>query len=154
GASEVRRGVGRVYRNPTLAPAEFAPTLRVLAFDVETSLDGRKLYAIAAAGVGGDRVFLVASAPDARARLQTAVAGLGYVAVVADERAALAGFLDHVRATDPDVLTGWNVGDFDVPVLLRVGHRVRLRVALGRTDDVVEVRRDPGFTRDPRVIPG
>ena len=40
--------------------------------------------------------------------------------LVADERACLDAFLDHLRQADPDVLTGWNLGDFDVPVLLRV----------------------------------
>jgi len=59
GRHERRPGVGRVYRNPALAPAEFTPRLRVLSFDVETSLDGRRLYSIAAAGAGGDHVFFV-----------------------------------------------------------------------------------------------
>ena len=64
----------------------------------------------------------------------------------------LEAFLAHLRAADPDVLTGWNVGDFDVPVLLRVARRTRPPLALGRTDEEAEVRRDLGFTRDPRVI--
>ena len=152
GPWERRPGVGRVYRNPGLAPNDFVPRLRILAFDVETSPDGRRLYSIAAAGTGGDRVLLVVPDLDALSATTRALADLPHVKVVPDERAALAGFLAHLRAADPDVLTGWNVGDFDVPVLLRVGRRTGLRVALGRTDDEAEVRRDPGFTRDPRVI--
>jgi DNA polymerase-2 len=140
GPYERRSGVGRVYRNPALAPDDFTPRLRVLSFDVETSPDGRRLYAIATAGAGGDHVFLVAGHP---------VAG---ATVLPDERACLAALLAHVRAVDPDVLTGWNVGDFDVSVLLAVGRRVGLRVTLGRTDEEVEVRRDQSFTREPRVI--
>jgi DNA polymerase II len=152
GPWERRSGVGRVYRNPALAPADFVPRLRVLAFDIETSPDGRYLYSIASAGTGGDRVFLVDPDGGALPATAHALADLPQVTVVPDERAALAGFLAHLRAVDPDVLTGWNVGDFDVPVLLRVGRRTHLRVTLGRTDDEAEVRRDPGFTRDPRVI--
>ena len=114
--------------------------------------DGRRLYSIAAAGAGGDRVLLVVPDPSALSATTRALADLPHVKAVPDERAALAGFLAHLRAADPDVLTGWNVGDFDVPVLLRVGRRTGPRVALGRTDDEAEVRRDPGFTRDPRVI--
>src|SRR5439155_937104 len=49
GDFERRPGVGRVYRNPTLAPAELAPRLRVLSLDVETSLDGQRLYSLALA---------------------------------------------------------------------------------------------------------
>ena len=57
GPFEPRPGVGRVYRNPRLEPAVFEPRLRILSLDIETSLDGRFLYSIAAAGHGGrDRV--------------------------------------------------------------------------------------------------
>ncbi|MGH7268101.1 MAG: 3'-5' exonuclease, partial [Candidatus Rokuibacteriota bacterium] len=140
GPFERRPGVGRVYRNPDLGPAAFVPRLRVLSFDVETSLDGRRLNTIAAAGAGGDRVWLVAAAPVAGAE------------AVPDERSCLAGFLDHVRAVDPDVLTGWNVADFDVAVLLRCARRAGLRLTLGRTDDEPEVQRDQSFTRDARVV--
>jgi DNA polymerase-2 len=137
---ESRPGVGRVYRNPALAPADWMPRLTVLSFDIETSPDGARLYAIAAAGHGGDRVLLVGHRPVAGAE------------VVPDERTLVERFLAHVRAADPDVLTGWNVADFDVGVLLRAARRAGLRLALGRTDEEVEVHRDPSFTRESRVI--
>lgn len=140
GAFERRPGVGRVYRNPELQPAAFTPRLRVLAFDVETSLDGRQLYSIAMAGAGGERVLLVG---------RGAVPG---AEVVSDERACVEHFLEHVRTVDPDVLTGWNVCDFDVGVLLRACRRLGLRLTLGRTEDEADVRRDQSFTREPRVI--
>jgi DNA polymerase-2 len=149
GPFERRPGVGRVYRNPRLEPAAFEPRLRVLSFDIETSLDGRFLYSIATAGHGGDHVWVV------RPGESGALPGLppGVAAhLVPSERACVAAFLAHLRAVDPDVLTGWNVGDFDVPVLQRVARRAQLRLALGRTDEDAEVRRDLGFTRDPRVI--
>jgi DNA polymerase-2 len=149
GTFERRPGAGRVYRNPELAPATVVPRLRVLSFDVETSLDGRSLYSIAAAGHGGERVWLVR--PGATGPLPGLPDGAAGV-LVPDERACLEGFLAHLRGADPDVLTGWNIGDFDIPVLQRVARRARRALALGRTDDEVEVRRDPGFTRDPRVI--
>jgi DNA polymerase-2 len=140
GPFERRPGVGRVYRNPTLAPADFAPALRILSFDLETSPDGRRLYSIACAGAGGERVLLVGAPP---------VAGAD---VVADERALITAFLAHVRGADPDVITGWNVCDFDLTVLLRAAERLGIRFALGRTDEVLEIRRDQTFTRDPRAI--
>src|SRR5262249_59487973 len=89
---------------------------------------------------GGAHVFFVGDA-----------AGPG-VESLPDERRCLTRFLDHLRAADPDVLTGWNVGDFDVGVLLRVCRRLGLRCALGRTDEEAEIRRDQSFTREPRVI--
>jgi len=140
GPFERRPGVGRVYRNPTLEPATFAPALRVLSLDLETSVDGKRLYSLAMAGAGGERVLLVGRKP---------VAGAD---VVADERALLDAFLAHVRAVDPDVLTGWNVCDFDLAVLQRACQRLGLRCALGRTDEELELRRDQSFTRESRAI--
>src|SRR5579885_1931417 len=122
GPFERRPGLGRVYRNPALAPAAFTPRLRVLSLDVETSLDATTVYSIAVAGAGGERVFLVGDAPVAGAE------------VVPDERTLIARFLAHVRAADPDVLTGWNVCDFDLAVLLRCARRSGVRFALGRAD--------------------
>jgi DNA polymerase-2 len=140
GSYERRPDVGRVYRNPSLLPADFAPRLRILSFDLETSLDGKRLYSVAMAGAGGERVLLVR--PDA-------VPG---VDVVPDERALLEAFIAHVRRVDPDVLTGWNVCDFDLAVLLRASARLGVRCTLGRTDDEVDLRRDQSFTRESRAI--
>ncbi len=140
GPFERRPGVGRVYHDPEIGPADFVPSLRVLAIDVETSLDGERLYSIATAGAGGEHVFLVAT---------RAVAG---AETVPDERTCLARFLEHVRLADPDVLTGWNVCDFDLAVLLRRCRRHGLRCALGRTDDELELQRDQSFTREPRAV--
>src|SRR5207247_1035540 len=72
--------------------------------------------------------------------------------VVPDERALLERFLAHVRSVDPDVLTGWNVCDFDLTVLQRACRRAGLRCALGRTDDELEIRRDQNFTRESRAV--
>src|SRR5207247_4288596 len=107
GGFERRPGVGRVYRNPTLAPAEFAPRLGVLSLDVETSLDGRRLYSLAMAGAGGERVLMIA---------RREVAGGD---AVPDGAALLERFLAHVRRVDPDARAGWHVGAFDLAVLQR-----------------------------------
>jgi DNA polymerase II len=149
GPFERRPGVGRVYRNPLLEPAAFEPRLRILSLDIETSLDGRFLYSIAAAGHGGDHVWVVRSGESGPLTgLPPDVTALR----VPSERACIQAFLGHLRAADPDVLTGWNIGDFDVTVLQRVARRAQIRLALGRTEEEAEVRRDLGFTRDPRVI--
>lgn len=139
GPFERRPGVGRVYRDPTIGPADFEPRLRLLAFDVETSPDGETLYAIAAAGTGGERVWIVSPRPVAGAE------------AVPDARTLLVRFLAHVRAADPDALTGWSVVEFDLTLLQRHARRVGLRLALGRTDEEVDIQRDPSFTREPRA---
>lgn len=142
GAFTRRPGVGRVYQNPELAPAEWTPSLRVLSLDIETSLDGRLLYCIGVSGVGGEHVWMVGERP---------VEG---VEIVSDERALLERFLAHLRTADPDVLTGWNVTDFDLSMLQRFCHRHRLRCTLGRSDDELEIQRDQSYTREGRAVLG
>src|SRR5262249_20665255 len=105
----------------------------------ETSLDGEALYAIAVAGAGGDRVWMVGDAPVAGAE------------TVPDERMLVERFLAHVREADPDVLTGWSVVEFDLNVLQRHARQNGLRLALGRNDEEVDIQRDPSFTREPRA---
>jgi len=140
GPFERRPGLGRVYANPRLAPAQWVPALRVLSFDIETSPDAARLYSIACAGAGGEHVWLIGPAP---------VEG---ATVVADERALVRAFVAHVRASDPDVLTGWNVTDFDLPVLQRAARGAGLRFAIGRDDEEADFQRERGFTRESRVL--
>ncbi|WP_438022918.1 DNA polymerase II [Sorangium sp. So ce233] len=148
GPFELRPGVGRVYRNPELVPATFVPELRVLSLDIETSLDGEQLFCIGLAGAGGERCLLVRDEP--------VPGGLpDYVERLPDERAVLERFLAHVAEADPDVLTGWNIPDFDLPALQRYCRRAGLPCALGRGADEIAILRDPGFTREARaILPG
>ena len=57
-----------------------------------------------------------------------------------------------MRAADPDVITGWNVVDFDLAVLLAACRRAGLRFAIGRTDDEFDLQRDQSFTRESRAV--
>jgi DNA polymerase-2 len=132
--------LGRLYHNATVRPASWTPRLRVLSFDIETSLDAGRLWSIAVAGAGGEHVWMVHDA---------AVPG---ASVVADERALVDAFLTHLRAADPDVLTGWNVCDFDLQVLLEVAHRTGRRLTIGRDDEEVLLQRDQSFTREARAV--
>jgi len=142
GPFERHAGVGRVYLNPTLTPAAWTPKLRVLSLDIETSLDGGSLYCIGVSGAGGERVWMVGERP---------VAG---VEIVPDERTVLERFLAHLRGADPDVLTGWNVTDFDLVLIQRFCRRHGLRCTLGRSDDELEILRDQSYTREGRAVLG
>jgi DNA polymerase-2 len=135
------RGDGaRIYRNPTLRPCAWTPRLKILSLDIETSLTGDRLYSIALHSPEVARVLLVYDRP------------VEHAEVVHSERSLVRRFLEYVRALDPDVLTGWNVIDFDLAVLARAAQRHGLRFAIGRTDDVFDRRRDSTFTRESRAV--
>ena len=142
----VRRGTVLHYLNPALSPSEYAPQLSLLSIDIETDAKAERLLSIALHGCGPDRVLLFTPA--------------GYdcppgAAPFANERALLQGFVDEVRERDPDVITGWNVVDFDFAVLVRIAERERVPLALGRAPGATRVRPARSFWASGRAtIPG
>jgi DNA polymerase-2 len=141
---EAKEGDGLLrFHNPALAPAECRPALRTLSIDLETSPDASAIYSAALVGDGADEVHLVSEA---------AVAG---AVCHPDERALLAGVAARIRELDPDIVTGWNVVDFD---LRTWDARVRAHgetADLGRVPGGILFQQDLGFTRQSRAtIPG
>jgi DNA polymerase-2 len=52
-----------------------------------------------------------------------------------DEKSLLAAFIDDVRRADPDVLTGWNILDFDLARLSERCMRLGVPFLLGRSEE-------------------
>jgi DNA polymerase-2 len=141
-------GVARVYSNPTLKPAHVDVLPRVLSFDIETAGDGdgQRLLAISLYAPGVDEVLIVDGSdrpmPEHARRC-------------ADERAALDRFCARVKELDPDVLTGWNVIDFDLAVLQHIAARLNHPFLLGREPGALRVRKAEGYFGSGQAsIPG
>jgi DNA polymerase-2 len=131
GAAAPGPGVDLVFDEPELAPSRAAIVPRVLSFDIETDPAAQRLLAIAIYGLGMDEVLVVD--PAGRAMPERAIG-------LPSERAVLEAFAERVATCDPDVLTGWNVIEFDLAVLARVAQRVRLPLRLGRDAAPLMVR--------------
>ncbi len=135
-----------VFDNPDLAPADVTLRPRVLALDIETDPKARRLLAIALYGCGADEVHVVDGT--GREMPDQALAH-------ASERAALDAFCARVRKLDPDVLTGWNVVDFDLAVLARIAARVRHPFEFGRVPGGLRIRPARGYFGSGQAsIPG
>jgi DNA polymerase-2 len=134
-----RRGdhVDTIFENPQVLPADCTPWLRLLAFDIETDPRARRLLSIGLHGCGASEVLLFT--PRGYACPDGAVA-------CASEREVLRRFVERVRELDPDVLTGWNVIDFDLAVLSRLSRRLGVTLALGRDHEALRLR-PSGFAR-------
>ncbi len=139
GAADSRPRLGRVYRNPTLRPAHWKPRLKILSIDIETSMAGEQLYSIALHTRDFDRVIIVHEHM------------LEHAEPVHSEKAAIRRFLEYLHALDPDVITGWNVVDFDLAFLARVAHRHGVHFAIGRSDEEFALQKDASFTRESRA---
>jgi DNA polymerase-2 len=55
-----------------------------------------------------------------------------------DEKSLLAAFIDDIRRADPDVLTGWNILDFDLARLSERCDRLGLPFVLGRSEEAAK----------------
>ncbi|HEY5263821.1 MAG TPA: DNA polymerase II [Steroidobacteraceae bacterium] len=129
-------GTARVYSNPVLRPIRVDIEPRVLSFDIETRGKDDRLLAISLYAPDIDEVLIVDGAgrgmPDRATRC-------------VDERAALDAFCKRVREIDPDVLTGWNVIDFDLTMLQRVAARLNHPFSLGREPGAMRLRKAEGY---------
>ena len=142
-------GVDRVYTNPTLQPGDWMPALSVLILDIETLPDASEVLAISFVGMqipsatdtGTDQ-----DSSDLRAESVDQIAEIHIVGEPADddppalhchadERLLLEAAAARVRAIDPDILSGWNLVDFDLPVLQRRCRALGVPFNLGRSND-------------------
>ncbi len=138
--------IAAVFDNPEVLPAGWTPQLSVLSFDIETDPRATRLLSIALAGCGTSEVLLFS--PKGYPHPQGAAA-------FASEKELLETFVRRVLELDPDILTGWNVIDFDLAVLSRVSERVGVPLTLGRGPELLRLRRS-NFARAPNLalVPG
>jgi DNA polymerase II len=144
-AGSAAAGVDRVFDEPEVAPAEWLPRLAVLALDIETDPEAERLLSVALHGCGASEVHM---------HCPEGVSCPAGVSSYATEAELVAGFARRLRELDPDVLTGWNVVEFDLRVLLRVAERYGGLLELGRGPGAVRLSR--AWRRGPAAasIPG
>jgi DNA polymerase-2 len=131
-------GVDRLYRNPVVSPGDWCPTLRALALDVETDPEARQLLSVALHGCGVSEVLLVLPRGRRAPRGARAVEGEGEL---------IGELCRRVAELDPDVITGWNLIDFDLTVMARVAARRGVCLALGRGPEALRLRAARGGRR-------
>ncbi|MDX1999353.1 MAG: DNA polymerase II [Thermoanaerobaculia bacterium] len=134
-------GFDRVFDDPELTPADWTPRLSVLAFDLETDPGTGEVLAAALVGSEGASEVLM--------RPPTGQSVPEGVTACATEGELLATFCRRVREIDPDVLTGWNIVEFDLPVLVRAAERWGGLLELGRAPGSVRLARQGGVATVP-----
>ena len=104
-------------RIETIEP--FKPPLKIFSFDIENSIRDKNILTICCAISDGET--------------------LTHESLVGDEATIIRDFVDLVRSTDPDVITGYNIDGYDIPYILdRAGvHKIR---DLGMGRDGTELR--------------
>ncbi len=124
-------GISRLYENPVCRPAGWTPELRVLSLDIETDPEASRLLSIALHGCGHSGVLL----HDPRPRPTPAFAHR-----FGSQKELLEAFVRRIRQIDPDLITGWNVVDFDLKVLSRIASSEGISLQLGRDSGPLRLR--------------
>ena len=127
------RDAAVAFDDPETGPEDWAPDpalFSVLSIDIETDPAARRLLSVALHGCGASEVLLLtppgASCPGGALPLPT-------------ETALIEAFCRRVRQLDPDILTGWNVIDFDLAVLSRIAGGHGLKLEIGRPPGAVRI---------------
>jgi DNA polymerase-2 len=162
--------VDLVFIDPELGSSEWNPSLSLLSLDIETDLRGEEVYAVGLvfrepwSGMEKREVLFAGShgpgyPAGARGAGPPALGeGIGELAVPVtsfpDERSMLQGFCERLVKWDPDIITGWNVIDFDFRVISRrvLRHRVPFRV--GRSDAPAAFLPGERGKSDTVIVPG
>ncbi|HOX14078.1 MAG TPA: DNA polymerase II [Spirochaetia bacterium] len=164
------RFVDAVFLDPDLEAAEVPPALRTAALDIETDVEAGTVLAVSLAGPGLREVLFLDEAaglfspdlagadPAARNPSPFEEAddeGRTYLARPFSREADLLRALgERIRALDPDLITGWNVVDFDLAHLSRRCQALAVPFRIGRTEDPADIRELDGGRRYAASIPG
>jgi DNA polymerase-2 len=145
GDAVARNGL-QVFDNPVLQPAVVKVEPRLFSFDIETDPKGTRLLAISMFAPGLDEVLIV----DGTGREMPP-----HATGCATEREALDAFCARIARVDPDVITGWNLIDFDLSVLQRIAERLHHPLHLGREPGAMRIRKAQGYFGSGQAsIPG
>jgi DNA polymerase-2 len=114
-------GVFREIEAREAHAAEVTPQLKVVSFDVESNGPDGELYSVALTDGERATTYVVGEGEDQEG-----------IVFVPDEASLLRCVVDFVHECDPDVLTGWNVIDFDIAKLCERAAELREPFPLGR----------------------
>ncbi|MFW6245089.1 MAG: DNA polymerase II, partial [Fibrobacterota bacterium] len=108
------------YRNPHLRGCPLDPVLKTESFDIETCVSTGEIYSIASVGTGS-AVFIRGDLADR-----------DNIHFCRNERDLLTRFISYLKKSDPDVLIGWNVIEFDLRVIMKRCHSLGVPFDIGR----------------------
>ena len=121
------------YRQAKVKPSSYKPQLRTLSLDIECAQDGQ-LYSIGFYSRDVSPYFqcvIMIGEPET---------GTDYIRWVNNEQQLLYGLIDTIKAVDPDIITGWNVINFDFKLLIERATRHAISLRLGRDNSAATWR--------------
>lgn len=131
--------VDRVYTEPTIKRSTFVPKLKTLSLDVESDKHNETLFCIGLYGEEIKQVFVVGDK-----KLKNAVS-------CKTEEECLEKVKKKIVELDPDIITGWNIADFDFEYLKRLYEKHSMSFDIGRDNSEVRLRLSEDFFKKSTV---
>jgi len=138
--------IDRIYKNPSLNPIkDYSPKLKTISIDLESDKKSDKLFCIGLYGENYKRNFLVTESKKE----------IPHTTNCKTEEECLEKFKAEIIKQDPDIITGWNVIDFDFVYLRQLFQKHKILFDLGRTNEQIKLRIESNFFRSSSIdIPG
>ena len=135
--------INRIYHEPKISPAKYIPELRILSIDIETNIDASKIFSIA--------LYM----KDFKTALISRDGKFSSAESFANEMEMLIRLKEIILERDPDVITGWNLIDFDLKILKQRFEFYKIEFKLGRVPWECKLRISDSFFVDSDAdIPG
>ncbi len=135
--------VNRIYVEPAIKATTIEqPKIIVFSFDIETNPKADQIFSIALLAKDYknnktlQHTFIVSEQP------------VKHAVHYAADKQLLEAFAKKVLEIDPDIITGWNVIDFDLRVLRDRFQYYNLPFVIGRTEEPVKVRIESRFMKE------
>lgn len=132
--------VNRVYYNAKVSSVSYFPKLKVISLDIETSGDGKDLFCVSMYSENYKKTFMITKNK------------IGGIISCSDEEDCLTKFKEELNDFDPDIITGWNLVDFDLNFLKERFKKNKILFDIARTNDEIRLKIEKNFLRTSRAI--
>jgi DNA polymerase-2 len=151
GEARSGRYVKRVFVDPEVEAGAWQPRLSVLSIDIETDVGTQAVRAVA---LSLQDPFRDSPAAEEGVLFLGPELHQPGVECFSDEKVLLQAFRDRLVVLDPDVITGWNVIDFDLQVLSDRFRRHRVPFTLGRSREAAVYLPQSEGRGSRAIVPG
>jgi DNA polymerase-2 len=142
GDYESSEKVNRVYKNPEIKSGNFSAKdkikLTVASIDIESSKKD-DLFCVGIYSEKFKKTFMIT-----KNKLENVIS-------CKDEEECLEKFKAAIQELDPDIITGWNVIDFDFAFLKKLFDKHKISFNLGRTNENSSLRLEANFFKNSRM---
>ncbi len=135
GDYETAERVERFYKNPEITPVYFKPTLKIVSIDIETSKNSSQLFCIGVYSDKEKKNFLIGKEKEEN------------IVNCSSEEDCLEKFKSYIIKLDPDIITGWNIINFDLKYLQEKHKKYKISFDIGRNNSEIKIRIEKNFFR-------